>query len=69
MNADIAILDTGIDMNHPDLNVYAQKTFVAGTSTANDDNGHGTHVAGIRSSEGQFHWCSWCSTRGKTLGS
>ena len=47
MNADIAILDTGIDMNHPDLNVYAQKTFVAGTSTANDDNGHGTHVAGI----------------------
>ena len=47
VNADIAILDTGIDMNHPDLNVYAQKTFVAGTSTANDDNGHGTHVAGI----------------------
>ncbi len=47
VNADIAILDTGIDLNHPDLNVYAQKTFVAGTSTANDDNGHGTHVAGI----------------------
>jgi subtilisin family serine protease len=47
VDADIAILDTGIDMNHPDLNVYAQKTFVAGTSTANDDNGHGTHVAGI----------------------
>jgi subtilisin family serine protease len=47
VNADIAILDTGIDLNHPDLNVYAQKTFVAGTSTASDDNGHGTHVAGI----------------------
>ncbi|MGA9844555.1 MAG: S8 family peptidase [Nitrososphaeraceae archaeon] len=47
VNADIAILDSGIDLTHPDLNVYAQKTFVAGTSSANDDNGHGTHVAGI----------------------
>lgn len=47
VNADIAILDTGIDLKHPDLNVYAQKTFVTGTTTANDDNGHGTHVAGI----------------------
>jgi subtilisin family serine protease len=47
VNADIAILDTGIDFSHPDLNIYAQKTFVSGTSSANDDNGHGTHVAGI----------------------
>jgi subtilisin len=47
VNADIAILDTGIQLSHPDLNVYRQKTFVSGTSSANDDNGHGTHVAGI----------------------
>jgi subtilisin len=47
VNADIAIIDTGIQLNHPDLNVYRQKTFVAGTSAANDDAGHGTHVAGI----------------------
>jgi subtilisin len=47
IDADIAILDTGIDLSHPDLNIYVQKTFVSGTSSANDDNGHGTHVAGI----------------------
>jgi subtilisin len=46
VNADIAIIDTGIQLNHPDLNVYRQKTFVAGTSSANDDHGHGTHLAG-----------------------
>ena len=47
VNADIAILDTGIDLNHPDLNVYKQVTFVPGTSNGNDDDGHGTAVAGV----------------------
>ncbi len=47
VNADIAILDSGIHTRHSDLYVYHQKTFVSGTSSANDDNGHGTHVAGI----------------------
>lgn len=47
VNVDIAIIDTGIDLTHPDLNVYKQVTFVKGTKTGNDDNGHGTHVAGI----------------------
>jgi subtilisin len=47
VNTDIAIIDTGIQLSHPDLNVYRQITFVSGTSSANDDNGHGTHVAGI----------------------
>ncbi|MFZ0555515.1 MAG: discoidin domain-containing protein, partial [Nitrososphaeraceae archaeon] len=42
VDADIAILDTGIDLTHPDLNVYHEKTFVPGTSSADDDNGHGT---------------------------
>ena len=43
------IIDTGIDLDHQDLNVDAArgKTFVSRTTTANDDNGHGTHCAGI----------------------
>lgn len=43
------IIDTGIDLNHPDLNVNTTlaKTFVPRTTTAEDDNGHGTHCAGI----------------------
>jgi len=43
------IIDTGIDLNHPDLNVNTAlaKTFVTRTTTAEDDNGHGTHCAGI----------------------
>jgi subtilisin family serine protease len=45
-NVDIAIIDTGIYLSHSDLNVYKHKTYVKGTKTGNDDNGHGTHVAG-----------------------
>ncbi len=45
----IWIVDTGIDLNHPDLNVQTSspyaKTYVG--TTAEDCNGHGTHVAGI----------------------
>lgn len=42
------ILDTGIDLDHSDLNVDFDNSasFVAHES-ANDLNGHGTHVAGI----------------------
>src|SRR5258708_8227512 len=50
VNADIAIIDTGIDLTHPDLNVYRNVTFVSGTTTGNDDHGHGTHVAGTAAS-------------------
>ena len=53
VNAGIAIIDTGIDPTHPELNVYKQVSFVPGTSTANDDNGHGTAVAGIVAAEGR----------------
>lgn len=43
------IIDTGIDLDHPDLNVAVSlgKTFVLRTTTPEDDNGHGTHCAGI----------------------
>ena len=47
VNADIAILDTGIQTVILILISIHQKTFVSGTSSGNDDNGHGTHVAGI----------------------
>lgn len=42
------IIDTGVDYDHPDLNVdiTRARTYVDRTSTADDDNGHGTHVAG-----------------------
>ncbi|MGK2863385.1 MAG: S8 family serine peptidase [Chitinophagaceae bacterium] len=43
------VIDTGIDFEHPDLTVDAgqSKSFVNGQSSAKDENGHGTHVAGI----------------------
>lgn len=47
VNVDIAIIDTGIELTHPDLYVFKNVTFVKGTKNGNDDNGHGTHVAGI----------------------
>jgi len=46
--AKIAIIDSGIDQNHPDIGkISAQKDYVGGDAVANDPNGHGTHVAGI----------------------
>jgi subtilisin family serine protease len=46
VDADVAIIDTGIELTHPDLNVFKNVTYVRRTSSGNDDNGHGTHVAG-----------------------
>jgi subtilisin family serine protease len=45
----IAILDTGIDFNHPDFGANIKHGFNAINPTAlpKDDNGHGTLVAGI----------------------
>lgn len=41
----VAILDTGIDLDHPDLNVVGSVNF-AGGKNADDKNGHGSHVSG-----------------------
>lgn len=57
VDVDIAILDTGIDLDHPDLNVFSyaycktqgpvNANCMNNDSSANDVHGHGTHVAGI----------------------
>ncbi len=47
VDVDIAILDTGISFTHPDLNVYQGISFVNDTESADDDQGHGSHIAGI----------------------
>ncbi|WP_219471413.1 S8 family serine peptidase [Nonomuraea rhizosphaerae] len=49
IDADVAVVDTGSDNTHPDLNVVARTNCVTGVcvnNTGTDDNGHGSHVAG-----------------------
>ncbi len=47
VDLDVAIIDTGIDGDHPDLNVAGGINFSGGPSGKwNDGNGHGTHVGG-----------------------
>jgi subtilisin family serine protease len=45
----VAVIDTGVDYTHPDLSgkVILGKNCVADNNDPFDDNGHGTHVAGI----------------------
>jgi subtilisin family serine protease len=48
---DVAVYDTGVQSSHPDLNVAGGVnclgTYTGHDGTYNDQNGHGTHVAGI----------------------
>lgn len=45
----VAVIDTGVKSSHSDLsaNVLSGADFVNPGTSANDENGHGTHVAGI----------------------
>ncbi|HSM60935.1 MAG TPA: S8 family serine peptidase [Longimicrobiales bacterium] len=42
------VIDTGVDLDHPDLNVDVARSanFASGKDSPDDGNGHGTHVAG-----------------------
>jgi subtilisin family serine protease len=64
----VAVLDTGIDRNHPDLAgaVVAGRDLVNNDSDASDDEGHGTSAAGViaartNNGEGQAGVCWACS--------
>jgi subtilisin family serine protease len=53
VDVDVAVIDTGIDSSHPDLNVVTHVNCSGGSpfkqscsSGGTDDNGHGSHVAG-----------------------
>lgn len=49
----IAIVDTGIQRNHPDLDakIVAGYDYVQGDTAPDDGNGHGTHVGGTSAAE------------------
>jgi subtilisin len=51
--AAVAVIDTGIDLAHPDLNAVSGKNCTTSrkNALASDDNGHGTHVAGTIGAE------------------
>jgi subtilisin family serine protease len=48
VNVDVAVIDTGVDLDHPDLNVHRAGARNCSTFalSADDDHGHGSHVAG-----------------------
>ncbi len=51
----VAVVDTGIDYTHPDIkeNYAYGKSFVPGITSAMDEDGHGTHVAGSIAGNGR----------------
>jgi len=64
----IAILDTGLDTKHPDLNVIYYVNY-SRASTDEDVDGHGTHVAGIAAGRGKTgKWGLGVAPKAKVIG-
>ncbi len=60
-NIKIAVIDTGVDYNHPDIfglgpdgKVIGGYDFIENDNTPQDTNGHGTEVAGIIAADGKI---------------
>lgn len=56
-NVEIAVVDTGIDLEHPDLKesiVRPGQSFVPNSPSTDDNNGHGTMTAGMISANGEL---------------
>ncbi|MGH3328212.1 MAG: S8 family serine peptidase, partial [Streptomycetales bacterium] len=51
VNVGVAVIDTGIDLQHTDLNVVGGTNCDLPILPPDDDNGHGTHVAGTIAAE------------------
>jgi subtilisin family serine protease len=45
-SVNVAVIDTGVDLDHSDLTVAGGKNCVTSGAQPDDDHGHGTHVAG-----------------------
>lgn len=56
-NVVIAVLDTGVDLTHPDLQakIVSGYDFINNDADPSDDEGHGTHVAGIAAASTNNH--------------
>ena len=65
----VCVVDTGVDVNHPELKGRALNgyDYVNDDKIANDDNGHGTHVAGIISARTNNQQGVWGLSNGKVL--
>ncbi len=66
----VVILDTGIDSSHFELSdsIVGQKDFVSNDDVAEDPSGHGTHVAGIVTADGEYTFPEGYNAKGVAPG-